>query len=126
MRDENQIAFGILRTLTLTEPRPGESSKQRMNRANALEGGKASAEKVPADQRKANGLKGAIARWGTVRERDNHPAMPKKDLNQLAYSILQQATGEAPKPKESAKAKAGRAGGVKGGATRAANLAPVG
>lgn len=50
--------------------------------------------------------------------------MPKKDLNQLAYSIVQQATGEAPKPVESAKATAGRSGGVKGGASRAAKLTP--
>jgi len=48
--------------------------------------------------------------------------MPKKDLNQLAYSILRQATGEEPKPEESAKAKAGRIGGTKGGAVRAAKL----
>lgn len=51
--------------------------------------------------------------------------MPKKDLNQLAYSIMQQATGEVPKPEESAKVKAGRAGGVKGGAVRAAKLTPA-
>lgn len=50
--------------------------------------------------------------------------MPKKDLNQLAYGILQQAIGEQPKPEESTKAKAGRAGGVKGGAARAATLSP--
>lgn len=51
--------------------------------------------------------------------------MPKKDLNQLAYSILQQAIGEEPKPpKESAKARAGRSGGIKGGAKRAATLTP--
>lgn len=50
--------------------------------------------------------------------------MPKKDLNQLAYSILRQATGEEPKPKESAKARAGRTGGIKGGAARAATLTP--
>lgn len=51
--------------------------------------------------------------------------MPKKDLNQLAYSIMQQATGEVLKPEESAKAKAGRAGGVKGGAVRATKLTPA-
>jgi len=51
--------------------------------------------------------------------------MPKKDLNQLAYSIVRQATGEEPKPpEESAKAKAGRSGGLKGGASRAASLTP--
>jgi hypothetical protein len=50
--------------------------------------------------------------------------MPKKDLNQLAYSIVRQATGEEPKPEESAKAKVGRTGGLKGGASRAAKLTP--
>ena len=50
--------------------------------------------------------------------------MPKKDLNQLAFSIVRQATGEEPKPEESVKAKSGRAGGKKGGAARAAALTP--
>lgn len=51
--------------------------------------------------------------------------MPKKDLNQLAYSIVRQATGEEPRsPEESPKQKAGRLGGTKGGASRAAKLAP--
>jgi general stress protein YciG len=52
--------------------------------------------------------------------------MPKKDLNQLAYSILRQATGEEPNPKndESAKVKAGRSGGLKGGVIRATKLTP--
>ena len=50
--------------------------------------------------------------------------MPKKDLNQTAFAILQQATGEAPKPIETARQKAGRLGGVKGGASRAAALTP--
>jgi hypothetical protein len=51
--------------------------------------------------------------------------MPKKDLNQLAYSLVRQATGEEPKPlDESAKSKAGRLGGSKGGPARAAKLTP--
>jgi hypothetical protein len=50
--------------------------------------------------------------------------MPKKDLNQLAHSILRQATGEEPKPQESLKAKSGRSGGLKGGTSRAAKLTP--
>lgn len=50
--------------------------------------------------------------------------MPKKDLNQLAYSIVRQATGDEPKPQESAKAKVGRTGGAKGGPARAAKLTP--
>lgn len=48
--------------------------------------------------------------------------MPKKDLNQTAFSILQQATGEAPAPVETARQKAGRLGGAKGGAERAKKL----
>ncbi|MBC7469779.1 MAG: histone H1 [Ramlibacter sp.] len=50
--------------------------------------------------------------------------MPKKDLNQLAYSIVRQATGEEPKQAESARAMVGRTGGLKGGAARAAKLTP--
>ena len=48
--------------------------------------------------------------------------MPKKDLNQLAAFIVQQATDEAPKLVESARAKAGKIGGLKGGAARAEKL----
>lgn len=51
--------------------------------------------------------------------------MPKKDLNQLAYSLVRQATREDPKPaEESTKTKAGRVGGTKGGPARAAKLTP--
>ena len=50
--------------------------------------------------------------------------MPKKDLNQLAYSIVRQAVGDEPKPQESVKAKSGRSGGLKGGTSRAAKLSP--
>lgn len=50
--------------------------------------------------------------------------MPKKDLNQLAFSIVRQATGEEPKPEESARAKVGRTGGLKGGVSRAAKMTP--
>ena len=48
--------------------------------------------------------------------------MPKKDLNQLAAFILAQATDEAPKPVETARAKAGKLGGLKGGTARAIKL----
>ena len=48
--------------------------------------------------------------------------MPKKDLNQTAFAILQQATGEVAVPIETARQKAGRLGGVKGGAERAKKL----
>lgn len=48
------------------------------------------------------------------------------DMNQLAKRILDEATGEAPKmdpnPPLPPKARAGRAGGLKGGASRAAAL----
>ena len=50
--------------------------------------------------------------------------MPKKDLNQLAAFIVAQATGDAPKPVETARQKAGRLGGIKGGTSRAAALTP--
>jgi hypothetical protein len=50
----------------------------------------------------------------------------KPDLNQLAYSVVQQATGqiEKPKPKEKnpAAVSLGRLGGLKGGKARAEKL----
>ena len=47
-----------------------------------------------------------------------------RDVNQLAKSILDQATGVEPKPpaKNAAAVESGRAGGKKGGAVRAAKL----
>jgi hypothetical protein len=52
----------------------------------------------------------------------------KKDINQTAFSILQQATGEvlpAPiDPKKKAAQDSGRRGGLIGGAKRASNLTP--
>ena len=48
--------------------------------------------------------------------------MPKKDINQTAFDVVRRATGELPEPVESAKAKAGRKGGLKGGASRAEAL----
>lgn len=50
--------------------------------------------------------------------------MPKKDINQTAFDVVRRATGELPEPVESAKAKAGRKGGLKGGASRATALTP--
>jgi hypothetical protein len=50
--------------------------------------------------------------------------MPRKDFTQIAFDVVQQATGEAVKPEESAKTKAGRKGGLKGGTARAAALTP--
>ena len=49
-----------------------------------------------------------------------------KDLNQSAFDIVQQATGQAPKPEPSTKNPAavslGRLGGLKGGKARADKL----
>lgn len=45
--------------------------------------------------------------------------MPRKDFTQIAFDVVQQATGEVVKPEESAKIKAGRKGGLKGGDARA-------
>lgn len=54
--------------------------------------------------------------------------MPRKDLNQTAFSIVQLATGEAvPEPideKKKAAQDSGRRGGLKGGTARAAALTP--
>ena len=50
----------------------------------------------------------------------------KNDLNTLAFSIVQKATGESPAPEDTGKNPAavalGRLGGKKGGAARAAAL----
>jgi hypothetical protein len=61
---------------------------------------------------------------------DRSPKRPR-DPNQLAYQVMLESTGQAPKaeaPKEREKNPAavalGRLGGLKGGAARAAALAP--
>lgn len=52
--------------------------------------------------------------------------MPKKDLNQLAKFLVDQATGEVdPTPELTGKAKAGQLGGLKGGDARAKKLTAV-
>ena len=52
--------------------------------------------------------------------------MPKRsssDLNQTAFNIVQQSTGQTPKPEKNPSAVAlGRLGGLKGGKARAATL----
>ena len=49
--------------------------------------------------------------------------MPKKDFSQIAFSVVQQATGEAPKPpSKTARQENSRKGGLKGGAKRMADL----
>ena len=50
--------------------------------------------------------------------------MPRKDINEIAFAVVQKATGEVVRPAESAKAKSGRKGGLKGGQSRAATLTP--
>lgn len=48
--------------------------------------------------------------------------MARKDLNETAFAVVQRATGEVVDAPESAKARAGRKGGVVGGAARAQAL----
>lgn len=48
--------------------------------------------------------------------------MPKKDFTQVAFSVVQQATGEEPKPTRTAHQEASSKGGLKGGATRMAQM----
>lgn len=50
--------------------------------------------------------------------------MPKKDFTQTAFAVVQQATGEAPKPVTTERQKNSRKGGLKGGAVRASKLTP--
>ena len=50
--------------------------------------------------------------------------MPKKDINETAFDVVRRATGEVVDPPETAKAQAGRKGGIKGGASRARALTP--
>jgi hypothetical protein len=48
--------------------------------------------------------------------------MPKRDINQIAFDVVQQATGQTVAPTPSVKAVSGRKGGLKGGQSRAASL----
>jgi len=48
--------------------------------------------------------------------------MARKDINEIAFSVVQQATGEVERTPVSGKAAAGRKGGQKGGASRAQSL----
>lgn len=53
--------------------------------------------------------------------------MPKKDINQLAKFLVDQATGEVEAksaPELTGRAKAGKLGGLKGGDARAKKLTP--
>ena len=66
---------------------------------------------------------------GRVGNRSGSRGKGHKDLNQLAYDIVQQATGQAPKPeckeKNPAAVSLGRLGGLKGGKARAEKLTPA-
>jgi len=64
-----------------------------------------------------------------VRTMPKRSSKGRKDLNQLAASIVAQATDEEPKQpdqpeKNPAAVALGRLGGIKGGAARAAKLSP--
>ena len=50
--------------------------------------------------------------------------MAKKDVNQIAFSIMLQATGDAPKSKLTLRQENGRKGGLKGGKTRMELMTP--
>lgn len=49
---------------------------------------------------------------------------PRKDVNQNAFSIVQQAIGEEEKAAPTPAQESGREGGLKGGKVRAAKLTP--
>ena len=48
--------------------------------------------------------------------------MPKKDFTQVAFAVVQQATGAAPKPAKTVRQVNGAKGGLKGGKARAVTL----
>ena len=48
--------------------------------------------------------------------------MAKRDINQIAASIVEQTTGKQPQKKNRAAVMLGRLGGLKGGKARAAKL----
>jgi len=48
--------------------------------------------------------------------------MPRKDINEIAFDVVQRATGEVASQPKSAKTKSSRKGGLKGGASRATAL----
>ncbi|MGH7177859.1 MAG: hypothetical protein ACREJC_10795 [Tepidisphaeraceae bacterium] len=65
-----------------------------------------------------------------MQKRSSRPKkVTRKDTNTLAFSIVEQATGEAKKPEEPEKNPAavalGRLGGLKGGKARAERLSPA-
>lgn len=53
--------------------------------------------------------------------------MPRKDLNQIAFAVVQKALGVAPNgppEKDAVAAESGRKGGLKGGVVRKQSLSP--
>ena len=50
--------------------------------------------------------------------------MPKKDFTQVAFQVVQRATGQVPKPVTTPRQENGRKGGLKGGAARMDGLTP--
>ena len=51
-------------------------------------------------------------------------ATNRKDFTQIAFDVVQRATGEATAPAPSKKQESGRKGGLKGGTSRAMVLTP--
>ncbi len=54
----------------------------------------------------------------------NQSSKGRKDLNQTAFSIVRQATGEETQPIPTKAQQDGRKGGLKGGIARSAKLTP--
>lgn len=52
------------------------------------------------------------------------PKKGRKDVNQIAFTVVQQATGDVAPEAESAAQESGRRGGLKGGKARASKLTP--
>ncbi len=50
--------------------------------------------------------------------------VPKRDINQIAFDVVQRATGEIEMLAESVMAKSGRKGGLRGGKARSEALSP--
>jgi hypothetical protein len=65
-------------------------------------------------------------KWLCMPNRSSNRGKGHKDMNEIAFSVVQQATGQAPKNrtsrKESGSSHTGRLGGLKGGKARAEQL----
>lgn len=49
---------------------------------------------------------------------------PRRDINELTFAVVQQATGEVAPPVKTKAQEAGRQGGLAGGKARSAKLTP--